>query len=133
MGVLQVGSTFSGRYRVLHFLAEGGMGSAWVGEDLKSHSLLVFKEPKLMGQPQSDRLNSEKLNIEGYILRYLSHKNIVKFVDLIQVKNIPILVTGFIDGEIIEKVTAARPFEEKIAVKHAIALLEALSYIQSLT
>jgi serine/threonine protein kinase len=130
--VLSPGFTIEGKYRVLHFLAEGGMGTTWVGESLRTGGLVVAKEPKVTGQRRTDQLNMEKLQIEADILKVLENKRIVRYVDLVTVKSVPILLTGFVNGDLLETVASREPQDEKAAIRYTSDLLDAVGYIHSL-
>jgi serine/threonine-protein kinase len=130
--VLSPGFVVEGRYRVLHFLAEGGMGTTWIGEDMRSGDLVVAKEPKITGEPQKDQLNIQKLEIEADILKILEHKRIVKFRDYFVVKNLPVLFTAFAKGDLLEVAAAREPMDEESATRYTGELLDAVGYIHSL-
>jgi serine/threonine protein kinase len=130
--VLKPGLVVNGRYRVDNFLAEGGMGTTWICQDLKIGDKVVAKEPKFTGNVQVDKLNWEKLEVETYVLKLLSHKGIVAFRDEFRVNSVPILVTEFVEGDIMEKILAGHPLNEKKAIDYMTQLLDAISYLQSL-
>ena len=132
MAVLSQRSIIDSKYKIVKFLAEGGMGSVWLGEMLPSNYTIVAKEPKVTGQQHVDKVNMEKLQVEGYILRLLSHKNIVRFVDMRSVSGIPILFTEFVPGENLEKLVAGRPMNEEEAVAYVVQLLDAVEYMHSM-
>lgn len=132
MASLAPGSVVEGRYRVIHFLAQGGMGTTWVGEDLHSGDTVVAKEPRITGEARKDQLIIEKLVIEADTLRMLNHKGIVKFLDCLSVRGVPILFTSFIKGDLLETVAAREPLDEKKAVQYTGELLEAIGYLHSL-
>lgn len=130
--VLSPGALIDGKYRILHFLAEGGMGTTWIGEDLRSGSLVVAKEPRFTGDAAKDRLHVDKLTIEGDILKVLQHKRIVKFLGTTDVKGSPILLTSYIKGDLLELAAAREPMDEKMAIMRIGELLDAVGYIHSL-
>lgn len=132
MAVLSQHSMIDGKYRILKFLAQGGMGLVWLGEVTPSKYAVVAKEPKITGQQHTDKVNLEKLQVEGSILRLLSHKNIVRFVDMCTVSGIPILLTEFVPGENLDKLAAGRPMNEEEAVAYVVQLLDAVEYMHSM-
>lgn len=132
MASLGLGSIVDGRYRVVKFLAEGGMGLVWQAVTVPSNYMVVAKEPRVTGRPDVDRVNYEKLQVEASILKLLSHDNIVRFVDLRNVGATPILFTEFVQGENLEKVVGGAPTGEDRAVYFAVQLLSAVEYMHSM-
>ncbi len=105
-----------------------------MGEDVQTGQSIVAKEPRVTGNPQTDRLNLQKLAVEGDILEFLGREhtksdNLVSFVDRFNVGSVPILVTGFAKGDLMERMGAGTPFDEKTAVAYTGKLLDAIGYI----
>ena len=108
------------------------MGTTWICQDLKESDSVVAKEPRIAGNVQTDKLNWDKLDVETYVLKLLSHKNVVTFRDSFRVNSVPILVTELIEGDIMEKTLAGQPVDEKQAVIYMNQLLDSIGYLQSL-
>jgi len=130
--LLRQGQMIANRYRIRSLIGEGGMGSVWLAEDLSSGKLVVVKQPRITGKPDIDGINIGKLRVEGEILQLLSHKNVVKLLDFVNIGAMPILVLEFVQGEVLERIAAGHPLEEKLAVEYTLQLLDALQYIHSL-
>ena len=67
----------SDRYRVKNFLARGGMGEVWLGEDCRIGRQVAFK--KLRGKRTEQR---ERFLIEAQITGQLEHPSIMPLHDL---------------------------------------------------
>lgn len=132
MAALGIGSVIDGSYKITGFLSEGGMGTLWHGVAIQSNHHVVAKEPKVTGRPEVDRINFEKLQVEAYLLKILSHQNIVRYIDMRSVGMTPVLFTEFIPGESLEKIRSGVPMREEEAVGHALQLLEAVEYMHSM-
>ena len=131
--MLQVGNVLQQRYRLVSFLGEGGMGSAWAGEDLATRNLVVVKCPKLTNNPEMDKVNAEKLQVEIDVVKLLHHQHLVQFVDAFYVENaVPLLVTNFATGNLMEKSVSGYPASESDAMTCMKDLLDATQYIHSL-
>src|SRR5208283_1758061 len=131
--MLQVGTVLQQRYRLVSFLGEGGMGSAWAGEDLVTRNLIVVKCPKLTDNPETDKVNAEKLQVEIDVVKLLHHQHLVQFIDSFYLDyTVPVLVTNFAPGDLMEKSISGYPASESDAMKCMKDLLDATQYIHSL-
>lgn len=76
----QEGSLVAGRYRVLRFLARGGMGEVYEVEDLELHERLALKtvHPAVASDPGA----IERFKREVHLARKVTHPNVCRLFDL---------------------------------------------------
>jgi serine/threonine protein kinase len=111
-------------------LGEGGMGKLWKASSSSSKDVVV-KEPKLLGD-QDDSIRLEKLKVEAAILKNINHKNIVKYVDSMDLRWTFYLVIEFVPGKTMREVFWKRPANEYEARQYALSVLDALQYLHSM-
>jgi Tol biopolymer transport system component len=78
--VVVPGMTLAGRYQVVRFLAEGGMGAVYEAEDLELGTRVALKliRPELAGGAASP----ERLKREVLLARRVSHPNVCRLFDI---------------------------------------------------
>ncbi len=91
-----IGRTFDG-YRVIRFIARGGMGVVYEGvqESLNRRVAIKFLYPHL----SSDDSFVARFDREARTAAALNHPNIVRILDFGQQDNIHYMVHDFVDGE----------------------------------
>lgn len=83
-------------YKLLDLIGCGGMGSVFIGYELKSEKLVAIKllSPECMEIP----VVLERFKLEGQILKGLNHPNIVKFIESGQEGDYYFLVMEYVKG-----------------------------------
>ena len=84
-----------GTYLVKEKLDEGGMGIVWIGENTLTGEEVVLK----IAKPLPVAISKLKFEIE--ILRSISHRHIVKFIDSFYFMEQPVLVEEYCRGDTI--------------------------------
>ncbi|HOT26576.1 MAG TPA: serine/threonine-protein kinase [Candidatus Ozemobacteraceae bacterium] len=84
------------RYKLLDLIGCGGMGSVFIGIELKSEKFVAIKllSPECVEEP----VILERFKLEGQILKGLSHPNIVKFIEAGQEGDYHYLVMEYVKG-----------------------------------
>jgi tetratricopeptide (TPR) repeat protein/tRNA A-37 threonylcarbamoyl transferase component Bud32 len=74
------GATLAGRYRIVRFIAAGGMGEVYEAEDevLGTHVALKTIRPELVARPQM----LERFRREILLARRVTHRNVCRIFDL---------------------------------------------------
>ena len=74
------GATVAGRYRIVRFIAAGGMGEVYEAEDevLGTHVALKTIRPELVARPQM----LERFRREILLARRVTHRNVCRIFDL---------------------------------------------------
>jgi tetratricopeptide (TPR) repeat protein/TolB-like protein len=77
---LSQGETLAGRFRIVRFIAEGGMGEVYEAEDLELHDRVALKTvlPELAQHPQV----MQRFNREIQLARKVTHPNVCRIYDL---------------------------------------------------
>ena len=116
-----------GIYRVESVLAQGGMALLHTGSSDSGESI-VIKIPRKVGDGKDD-IRLEKIKVEAEILRSLSHKNIVRYLDEKDEGSVFYLVIEMIHGPTLTEKHRHHPLEEPSARDYALNLLDALRYV----
>ena len=84
------------RYKLLDLIGCGGMGSVFIGYELKNEKLVAIKllSPECSVIP----VVLERFRLEGEILKSLNHPNIVKFIESGQEGEFHYLVMDYVKG-----------------------------------
>ena len=92
-----VDDVVAGRYRVVRFIARGGMGEVYEVEDLELGERVALKTicPELAA---TDRA-TERFKREILLARKVTHKNVVRIHDLGEIEGIKYITMTYIEGE----------------------------------
>ena len=98
---LGVSSVLGGKYRLTHFLGQGGMGSVYVAEqiDLRVPVAVKVMHPYVAAQPEY----VERFRREARAALMLSHPNVVRVLDFGQHEDTFYIVMEFIEGVAIDQ------------------------------
>lgn len=118
------GLVLDGRYRLERPLAEGGMGSVWVGHQIALQREVAVKLLRVGGDSLRERLRREALALAA-----VHHPSIVQVFDYGETEGgAPYLVMELVRGEPLgQRVVRGGPFEAAAAVQLALPLLEGLA------
>jgi serine/threonine protein kinase/Tol biopolymer transport system component len=83
--LLAAGTVLAGRFRIIRFVAEGGMGEVYEAEDLELHERLGIKtlRSEVLQQPNA----IERFKREVQLARKVSHPNVCRIFDLYRDKS----------------------------------------------
>ena len=78
--VFETGSVLASRYRVVRFVAQGGMGEVYEVEDLSLGGRLALKtiRPEIADDPKA----AERFKREVFLARKITHQNVCRLHDL---------------------------------------------------
>src|SRR5262245_12673804 len=94
------GTILADRYRIIGLLGRGGMGEVYRADDLKLGQPVALKFlPRVFA---SDPVRRERLFAEVRITRQLSHPNICRVYDIVELEGQQFLCMEYIDGEDLE-------------------------------
>jgi eukaryotic-like serine/threonine-protein kinase len=122
--VFQGGLVLDGRYRLDRPLAEGGMGSVWVG-----HQIALQREVAVKLLRVGTGALRERLRREALALAAVHHPSVVQVFDYGETEGgSPYLVMELVRGEPLgQRVLRLGPIEAPAAVQIALPLLEGLA------
>ena len=106
-----------GRYRIVKFLGEGGMGDAYVAHDTVADRRVALKRLK----PGSHGMTQERFLQEVRATARLDHPGIVKIFDAGIEDAQPFYTMEFIDGESLEHLAGR---EKKLAPRPAVGIIK---------
>ena len=91
------GSIIAGRYRIVALLGAGGMGEVYRADDLKLGQRVALKyvPPRVAANPRA----LERLYAEVRIGRQISHRNVCRLYDLVEVEGHRFIAMEYVDGE----------------------------------
>lgn len=128
---LEEGITVGGAYRVVRFVARGGMGSVYLVEHQSLKRALALKTLR------PDKISRDawvRFVTEAKVLARLEHPNLVKVYDLGTIDNkLPYFVMDYVDGQPLSEVIQKRgalPLAEALAIYEQVA--EGMVYAESL-
>ena len=104
------GEVLAGRYRLVHLIATGGMGSVWEARDELLHRPVAIKE--LLAQPGASTVDAEtarsRVIREARITARLHHPHAVTLYDVIDHGGQPCLILQFVPSRTLNSVMAAQ-------------------------
>ena len=124
--MLEVGTVFEGKYKILNSLGQGGFGAVFLAEDVQSNGKVVLKVPHL--EQLGDPAVYERFRREVAIGKLLNHSD-VPMALAISEGDPPFLVLKYVEGEQLAQVLNEKGrFPVDQAVKLVANLLDALQY-----
>jgi serine/threonine-protein kinase len=124
--MLEIGTVFQDRYKILATLGQGGYGATFLAEDLHSNGKVVMKVPHIsqLGDPAV----YERFRREVAIGKLLNHSDVPVAVAISE-ENPPYLVLKYAEGDSLAKVLADKGKLPPDQVTGMVAnLLDALHY-----
>ncbi len=91
------GTLLGGRYRVVGMLGRGGMGEVYRADDTKLGQVVALKFLPETLTHDADRL--ESFHAEARIGRQVSHPNVCRIYDLVELDGLHCLSMEYVDGE----------------------------------
>lgn len=114
-------------YEINQKIGAGGGGIVFLGRHIRLDKKIVLKADK-----RKLSVGKEKLRREVDLLKGLSHTYIPQVYDFVQEDGIVYTVMDYVEGESLDKLlTRGQTVPQKIIVKWACQLLEALAYLHS--
>ncbi|MGH8030140.1 MAG: serine/threonine-protein kinase, partial [Arenimonas sp.] len=91
------GTVLAGRYRLVALLGRGGMGEVYRADDTRLGQAVALKF--LPDAVARDAAMLERFYAEVRIGRQVSHPNVVRLYDLLEIEGHPCLAMEYVDGE----------------------------------
>ena len=120
-----------GRYRLVHKLGSGGMGSVWLAHDLQLEREVAVKQ--LMHHTDNEDRDERRVRAlrEAVAMARVRHPSIVGIHDVLNVKGDPWIVMEYIKGRSLEVIikeskTAGRRLEERTIAAIGLPVLRGL-------
>ena len=89
------GTLLAGRYRVIYPLGRGGMGQVYRADDLKLGQAVALKFVR-SDLPAETR---QRLYTEVRLGRQVSHPNVCRLYDVVEVEGLTFIAMEYVDGE----------------------------------
>ncbi len=117
----------AGIYELDREIGSGGGGIVYLGRHIRLNKQIVLKADK-----RKLSAGKEKLRNEVDLLKGLSHTYIPQVYDFVQVEDTVYTVMDYVEGESLDKLLKrGQAIPQRMVVKWACQLLEALSYLHS--
>ena len=123
------------QYRILHMIGKGGMGTVYVGEDVRlGNRLVAIKEMSQSGLSPSEKIEAaSNFKHEAHLLAELQHPNLPSIYDHFEENQRWYLVMSFVKGQTLANYLEARggklPPEEVLEI--GIVLCNVLNYLHT--
>jgi eukaryotic-like serine/threonine-protein kinase len=124
--MLEIGSIFENKYKLLLHLGTGGFAGAFLAEDIHSNKKVVIKIPDIM--KLGDPATYERFRREMEIGKLLDHPDLPTTIDISE-GNPPYIVLKYFEGESLAKILGEKGrFPVEQTVEMVTNLLDALNY-----
>jgi len=137
--ILAPGTVFRDRYRVLDLVGQGGGGAVYRAEDLRLPGRVTALKAIVPDPTATDEVKREtqaQFQREASTLARLDHPALPKVSDYFVVDGVDFLVMDYIAGpdlrQLVDEARAAgEPLEERVVLRWAGQLLDALAYMHA--
>src|SRR5688500_18316578 len=117
----QPGLTLANRYKVVRFIAAGGMGEVYEAEDLELRERVALKT---LAADLAGGAARERFRREIHLARKVTHPNVCRIFDLGSHEGTPFLTMELLEGETLADRLAAKG---KLGIAEALPLVEQMA------
>lgn len=129
--MLEIGTVFDGKYRILSKIGQGGMSTVYLAINEKANKPWAIKEVRKDGI-QNFEVVKQSLLTETDLLKKLSHPNLPSIIDIIEQDENFLIVMDYIEGITLDKVISENgPRSQEDVVSWAIQLCDVLQYLHT--
>lgn len=129
--MLEIGTVFDGKYRILSKVGQGGMSTVYLAINEKANKPWAIKEVRKDGV-QNFEIVKQSLLVETDLLKKLEHPNLPSIIDIIEQDDIFLIVMDYIEGITLDKVVKeSGPQKQEDVVSWAIQLCDVFQYLHS--
>jgi eukaryotic-like serine/threonine-protein kinase len=119
-----------GEFELLDDLGRGATGTVWKAWDTKLQRIVAIKIPHV--RLLASREYVDRLLREARTAARLEHPGIVRLHDVRTIDDVPVLITGYIDGMTLRELLQSRMLPFKTTAEIVAAVAEALHYAHSM-
>lgn len=125
---MKIGDIFEEKYEIIDILGKGGMGTVYLGRNIKLGTLWAIKEISKGGNARVDIL------AEPNILKKLEHPYLPRIFDIMEDEDNIYIIADYIEGTSLDReLKKGSRFDEKQVMEWAKQICEVLSYLHELS
>lgn len=129
--MLEIGTVFDGKYRILSKVGQGGMSTVYLAINEKANKPWAIKEVRKDGI-QNFEIVKQSLLIETDLLKKLSHPSLPSIIDIIDQNENFLIVMDYIEGITLDKVVKENGAQsQEDVVSWAMQLCDVLQYLHT--
>ena len=127
--MLEIGSVFDGKYKILQEIGHGGMSTVYLALNERANKTWAIKEVRKSGS-NDNVVVDQSLVAEIEMLKRLNHPHIVNIVDVAESDNSYIIVMDYIEGKDLFSILKHNgPQSPELVIEWAKQLCDVLGYL----
>ncbi|MDE6760891.1 MAG: serine/threonine protein kinase [Lachnospiraceae bacterium] len=129
--MLEIGTVVDGKYKILNKIGKGGMSTVYLAVNERANKPWAIKEVRKDGQTDFEVIKQSQI-VETKLLKKLNHPNLPSIIDVIDQKDIFLIVMDYIEGNPLSdalKEKGSLPCED--VIEWAKQLCDVLEYLHT--
>ena len=129
--MLEIGSVFDGKYKILNVIGQGGMSTVYLALNERAGKQWAIKEVRKNGV-SNYQVVRQSLIVETEMLKSLSHPYLPSIVDIIDEEDSILIVMDYIEGNTLGKALELYGAQsQEFVIEWAKQLCDVLGYLHT--